>query len=168
MGPWQGWVPRSTRRGISRSFVAQGASHPGPHTSPSTIRGSTGVRPANSARPSIVLKSLKNIFFSAFSPGQEFATTGQKMFEPTGFQNTLSGMYSPVVFSAAGADLREVYLFCFLACDRDACCDGFILAQVQGGNVNDNPRSAKVGQRVGSQKPGCTGWRRPWDVAHMR
>lgn len=152
MGPWQGWLPRSTHTGISRSFVAQRASHLGPHTTPSTIRGSTGTRPANCSNLHC-FEIFKKKFFSAFSLGQEFATTSQKMFEQTGFQNTLSGMYNPVVFSAAGADLREVYLFCLLACDRDSCCDGFILAQLQGGNVNDNPRSTKVGQRVGSQKP---------------
>lgn len=72
---------------------------------------------------------------SAFSPGQEFPTASQKSFQNTGFQNTLSGVYNPVVFSASGANLTEAHLFCLLACDRDSCCDGFILAQVQGGNV---------------------------------
>ncbi|XP_057591090.1 thyroglobulin isoform X2 [Hippopotamus amphibius kiboko] len=67
--------------------------------------------------------------------GQEFPTTGQKSFEPTGFHSVLSGMYSPVAFSASGASLTEVHLFCLLACDRDTCCDGFILTQVQGGPI---------------------------------
>ncbi|KAB1257965.1 Thyroglobulin [Camelus dromedarius] len=67
--------------------------------------------------------------------GQEFTTTGQKRFEQTGFQNTLSGMYNPVVFSASGASLTEVHLFCLLACDHDSCCDGFILTQIQGGPI---------------------------------
>ncbi|XP_039096126.1 thyroglobulin [Hyaena hyaena] len=67
--------------------------------------------------------------------GQEFSTTSQKSFEPTGFQNTLSGMYRAIVFSASGADLTAGHRFCLLACDRDPCCDGFILAQVQGGPV---------------------------------
>ncbi|XP_022409716.1 thyroglobulin isoform X2 [Delphinapterus leucas] len=67
--------------------------------------------------------------------GQEFTMTGQKSFEQTGFQNVLSGMYSPVTFSASGASLTEVHLFCLLACDRDSCCDGFILTQVQGGSI---------------------------------
>ncbi|XP_028356426.2 thyroglobulin isoform X14 [Physeter macrocephalus] len=67
--------------------------------------------------------------------GQEFTTTGQKRFEQTGFQSVLSGMYSPVAFSASGASLTEVHLFCLLACDRDSCCDGFILTQVQGGSI---------------------------------
>ncbi|XP_073086260.1 thyroglobulin [Manis javanica] len=67
--------------------------------------------------------------------GQEFTTTSQKSFEQTGFQNVLSGMYRSVVFSAPGADLTDVHLFCLLACDRDSCCDGFILVQVQGGPI---------------------------------
>ncbi|XP_066120712.1 thyroglobulin [Saccopteryx bilineata] len=67
--------------------------------------------------------------------GQEFTTRSQKSFEPTGFQNTLSGVYSPAVFSASGTSLTEVHLFCLLACDRDACCDGFVLTQVQGGPI---------------------------------
>ncbi|KAI4565683.1 hypothetical protein MJT46_009058 [Ovis ammon polii x Ovis aries] len=65
--------------------------------------------------------------------GQEFTITGQKRFEQTGFQSALSGMYSPVTFSASGASLTEVHLFCLLACDSDSCCDGFILLQVRGG-----------------------------------
>ncbi|XP_028389694.1 thyroglobulin [Phyllostomus discolor] len=67
--------------------------------------------------------------------GQEFTTRSQKIFEPTGFQNALSGMYSPTVFLASGASLTEVHLFCRLACDRDACCDGFVLTQVRGGPI---------------------------------
>ncbi|XP_008060148.1 thyroglobulin [Carlito syrichta] len=67
--------------------------------------------------------------------GQESATTLQKSFEPTGFQNSLSGLYSPVVFSAAGTSLTEARLFCLLACDRDSCCDGFILVQLRGGPI---------------------------------
>ncbi|KAM5314931.1 thyroglobulin [Glossophaga mutica] len=67
--------------------------------------------------------------------GHEFTTRSQKIFEPTGFQNTLSGMYSPTVFAASGTSLTEVHLFCLLACDRDACCDGFILTQVLGGPI---------------------------------
>ncbi|XP_044100852.1 thyroglobulin [Neovison vison] len=67
--------------------------------------------------------------------GQEFTTTSQKSFEQTGFQNTLSGMYGPVVFPGSGADLTGAHLFCLLACDRDSCCDGFILAQIRGGPI---------------------------------
>ncbi|XP_055968176.1 thyroglobulin [Sorex fumeus] len=67
--------------------------------------------------------------------GQEFNSTSQKSFEKTGFQNTLSGMYSPVIFSASETNLTEVHLFCLLACDRDSCCDGFILTQIQGGPI---------------------------------
>lgn len=81
-------------------------------------------------------------FVSAVSPGQEFSTTSQKSFEPTGFQNTLSGMYRAVVFSASGADLTAGHRFCLLACDRDPCCDGFILAQVQGGNYSGGEEGA--------------------------
>ncbi|XP_006830780.1 PREDICTED: thyroglobulin [Chrysochloris asiatica] len=67
--------------------------------------------------------------------GQQFTTTSQKTFEQTNFQNTLSGMYSPFVFSAPGANMTDVHLFCLLACDRDPCCDGFILTQVQEGPI---------------------------------
>ncbi|KAM9626953.1 thyroglobulin isoform 1-T1 [Trichechus inunguis] len=67
--------------------------------------------------------------------GQQLTTMSQKSFEQTDFQNTLSGMYSPFVFSASGANVTDAHLFCLLACDRDPCCDGFILAQVQGGPI---------------------------------
>ncbi|XP_023613541.1 thyroglobulin [Myotis lucifugus] len=67
--------------------------------------------------------------------GQEFSTRSRKSFERTGFQNSLSGMYSPAVFEGPGASLTEAHLFCLRACDRDACCDGFILTQVQGGPI---------------------------------
>nr|AIY27452.1 thyroglobulin [Fukomys anselli] len=65
--------------------------------------------------------------------GQEFTTAGQKNLEPTGFQNSLSGLYSSMVFSASGATLTDVHLFCLLACESSACCDGFILSQIPGG-----------------------------------
>lgn len=58
----------------------------------------------------------------------------------------------------------EGYLFCLLACDRDSCCDGFLLAQVRGGNVVCNPGSATDG----SQKPGCTTWKLLWRAAGVR
>lgn len=45
-------------------------------------------------------------------------------------------MYSPAVFSASGTTLTEAHLFCLLACDRDSCCDGFILTQVKAGMAN--------------------------------
>ncbi|KAM6215082.1 thyroglobulin [Rhynchocyon petersi] len=64
--------------------------------------------------------------------GQQFTTTSRKSFEPTHFQNALSGMYSSSVFSASGANMTDVHLFCLLACDQDPCCDGFILSQIQG------------------------------------
>ncbi|MBZ3872023.1 Thyroglobulin [Sciurus carolinensis] len=67
--------------------------------------------------------------------GQESTTVGQKSFEPTGFRNALSGLYSPVVFSASGANLTDAHLFCLLACDQDSCCDGFVLSQVKGGPI---------------------------------
>ncbi|XP_076412115.1 thyroglobulin [Peromyscus maniculatus bairdii] len=65
--------------------------------------------------------------------GHESTAAGQKLFEPTGFQNVLSGLYSPVVFSDSGANLTDAHIFCLLACDRDSCCDGFILTQVKAG-----------------------------------
>lgn len=78
------------------------------------------------------------VFSDSFrlSLGQESTAAGQKSFEPTGFQNVLSGLYSPVVFSASGANLTDAHLFCLLACDRDSCCDGFILTQVKAGMAN--------------------------------
>ncbi|XP_042555885.1 thyroglobulin isoform X1 [Dipodomys spectabilis] len=65
--------------------------------------------------------------------GQDSLTTDQKHFEPTGFQKTLSGLYSPMVFSRA--NLTDVHLFCLLACDHDLCCDGFVLMQVRAGPI---------------------------------
>lgn len=78
------------------------------------------------------------VFSDSFclSLGQESTAAGQKSFEPTGFQNVLSGLYSPVVFSASGVNLTDAHLFCLLACDRDSCCDGFILTQVKAGMAN--------------------------------
>lgn len=101
--------------------------------------------------------------------------TGQKSFEQTGFQNVLSGMYSPVTFSASGASLTEVHLFCLLACDRDSCCDGFILTQVQGGNMTVRAGaslfhdlwSTKFGEGAGLQKTGSTTWRMPGEAATL-
>ena len=113
--------------------------------------------------------------FSTFSPGQEFTTTGQKSFEQTGFQSVLSGMYSPIAFSASGASLTEVHLFCLLACDRDSCCDGFILTQVQGGNMTvragasllHDLQSTKFGEGMGLQKTGYTTRRMPGEAATL-
>lgn len=74
-------------------------------------------------------------------------------------------MYSPVTFSASGASLTEVHLFCLLACDSDSCCDGFILVQVRGGKVTVGARasslfhdlwSIKFGEGMGLPKPVCT------------
>ncbi|XP_038615997.1 thyroglobulin [Tachyglossus aculeatus] len=69
--------------------------------------------------------------------GQEFTTTGRKTFERTDFRSTLSGLYSSVGFSAAGANLTDVHLFCHQACGRTPCCDGFILSQsrLRGGMI---------------------------------
>ncbi|KAB0371896.1 hypothetical protein FD755_016834 [Muntiacus reevesi] len=91
-------------------------------TSFGSLRCQVKVRSREGDPPAVYLKR-----------GQEFTITGQKRFEQTGFQSALSGMYSPVAFSASGAGLTEVHLFCLLTCDRDSCCDGFILVQVQGG-----------------------------------
>nr|XP_034372442.1 thyroglobulin isoform X2 [Arvicanthis niloticus] len=82
------------------------------------------VKVKNSGRDSLAVYVKK---------GHESTAAGQKSFEPTGFQNVLSGLYSPVVFSASGANLTDTHLYCLLACDRDSCCDGFILTQVKGG-----------------------------------
>lgn len=81
-----------------------------------------------------VLRSFQPFFF--LSLGYESTAAGQKSFEPTGFQNVLSGLYSPVVFSASGANLTDTHIYCLLACDNDSCCDGFIITQVKGGMAN--------------------------------
>ncbi|XP_004580794.2 thyroglobulin [Ochotona princeps] len=93
-------------------------------TSFASLRCQVRVRNRNSDSLAVYLKK-----------GQEFTTVSQKSFEPTGFQNLLSGLYNPVVFPASGANLTDAHLFCLLACDRDSCCDGFILTQVQGGPI---------------------------------
>ncbi|XP_077023848.1 thyroglobulin [Tamandua tetradactyla] len=67
--------------------------------------------------------------------GRELTTMSQKSFEQTAFHTAQSGMYSPVVFLASGADLTAAHIFCLLACDRDVCCDGFILTHVRGGPI---------------------------------
>uniref|UniRef100_A0A5F8G4Q9 Thyroglobulin n=1 Tax=Monodelphis domestica TaxID=13616 RepID=A0A5F8G4Q9_MONDO len=69
--------------------------------------------------------------------GYEFTTSGQKTFEKTNFQNTLSGVYRSIMFSIDGANLMDTHLYCHLACDGEPCCDGFILTQtlLGGGNV---------------------------------
>ncbi|NXF03730.1 THYG protein, partial [Smithornis capensis] len=69
--------------------------------------------------------------------GQEFNSSGLKLFERTGFQNVLSGMYRSLVLSAAGASLTDAQLLCRQACSKDSCCDGFILSQtaLDGGTI---------------------------------
>ncbi|XP_037369130.1 thyroglobulin [Talpa occidentalis] len=93
-------------------------------TSVGSIRCQVKVRTGAPESPAVFLKK-----------GQEFTTTSQKSFEPTGFGNALSGLYSPVLVSAPGAGLTEAHVFCVLACGGDPCCDGFILAQVQAGPI---------------------------------
>ncbi|XP_016071478.1 PREDICTED: thyroglobulin [Miniopterus natalensis] len=89
-----------------------------------SLRCQVKVRSGGQDSPAVYLKK-----------GQEFSTRSQKSFEPTGFQNVLSGMYSPAVFPGSGTNRTEVHLFCLLSCDRDTCCDGFVLTQVQGGPI---------------------------------
>nr|XP_054102612.1 thyroglobulin isoform X1 [Callithrix jacchus] len=91
-------------------------------TSFGSLRCQVKVRSRGQDSPAVYLKK-----------GQGYTTTLQKSFEPTGFQNTLSGLYNPVVISRAS--LTDAHLFCLLACDHDLCCDGFILTQVQGGAI---------------------------------
>ncbi|KAF7481222.1 hypothetical protein GHT09_007454 [Marmota monax] len=105
----------------SRSFMAQTASRLAHTLSP--------------ACPEPAHQLASEISALLHSAGQESSTVAQKSFELTGFQNTLSGLYSPVVFSASGANLTDVHLFCLLACDQDSCCDGFVLSQVKGGPI---------------------------------
>ncbi|XP_054217101.1 thyroglobulin isoform X4 [Homo sapiens] len=93
-------------------------------TSFGSLRCQVKVRSHGQDSPAVYLKK-----------GQGSTTTLQKRFEPTGFQNMLSGLYNPIVFSASGANLTDAHLFCLLACDRDLCCDGFVLTQVQGGAI---------------------------------
>ncbi|XP_074058234.1 thyroglobulin [Macrotis lagotis] len=61
--------------------------------------------------------------------GYEFTTSGHKTYEKMDFQNTPSGVYKSIMFSADGANLMDTHLYCRLACDRETCCDGFILTQ---------------------------------------
>ncbi|KAG8515493.1 Thyroglobulin, partial [Galemys pyrenaicus] len=93
-------------------------------TSVGSIRCQVTLRAGDAASPAVFLKK-----------GQEFTTSSQKTFKPTGFANALSGLYSPVLVSAPGADLTGAHLLCLQACDGDPCCDGFILVQVQAGPV---------------------------------
>ncbi|XP_064363961.1 thyroglobulin [Dromaius novaehollandiae] len=69
--------------------------------------------------------------------GQEFNSSGLKIFERTNFQNVLSGVYRSLVLSAASTSLTDVQLFCRQTCSRDSCCDGFILSQIalDGGTI---------------------------------
>ncbi|KAL4842678.1 hypothetical protein H8958_015991 [Nasalis larvatus] len=93
-------------------------------TSFGSLRCQVKVRSRGQDSPAVYLKK-----------GQGSTTTLQKSFEPTGFQNMLSGLYNPIVFSASGANLTDAHLFCLLACDHDLCCDGFVLTQVQGAAI---------------------------------
>ncbi|XP_036597527.1 LOW QUALITY PROTEIN: thyroglobulin [Trichosurus vulpecula] len=76
--------------------------------------------------------------------GYEFTTSGQKTYEKMDFQNTLSGVYQSIMFSADGANLTDTHLYCRLACDREPCCDGFILSQtlLGGGTILCNLMSS--------------------------
>ncbi|NWI88308.1 THYG protein, partial [Pitta sordida] len=69
--------------------------------------------------------------------GQEFNSSGLKLFERTGFQNVLSGVYQSMVLSASGASLTDAQLLCRQTCSRNSCCDGFILSQtaLDGGTI---------------------------------
>ncbi|NXC46593.1 THYG protein, partial [Penelope pileata] len=68
---------------------------------------------------------------------QEFNSSGLKSFERTSFQNVLSGVYRSMTFSATSTSPRDVQLFCRQTCNRDSCCDGFILSQIalDGGTI---------------------------------
>ncbi|XP_029443068.1 thyroglobulin [Rhinatrema bivittatum] len=69
--------------------------------------------------------------------GQEFSTSGLKNFEKTDFQNTLSGVYRTLVFSASVTTLSDAHVFCRLTCRQSSCCDGFILSHniLNGGTI---------------------------------
>ncbi|NXI58262.1 THYG protein, partial [Chloroceryle aenea] len=60
----------------------------------------------------------------------EFNSSGIKTFERTSFQNVASGVYRSMVLSSATAPLTDVQLFCRQTCNRESCCDGFILSQI--------------------------------------
>lgn len=62
-------------------------------------------------------------------------------------------MYSPAVLVGPGSSLTEAHLFCLRACDRDACCDGFVLTQVQGGNTDGHRGHQRTGSAWGQQSP---------------
>ncbi|XP_059528341.1 thyroglobulin [Myotis daubentonii] len=106
------------------SGQGQGAAGNAKATGFGSLRCQVKVPPRDQASVAVYLKK-----------GQEFSTRSRKSFERTGFQNALSGMYSPAVFAGPGSSLTEAHLFCLRACDRDACCDGFVLTQVQGGPI---------------------------------
>ncbi|XP_036293424.1 thyroglobulin [Pipistrellus kuhlii] len=91
-------------------------------TSFGSLRCQVTVPPRDQASVAVYLKK-----------GQEFSTRGRKSFERTGFQNALSGVYSSAVFAGPGSSLTDAHRFCLRACDRDACCDGFVLSQGPGG-----------------------------------
>ncbi|XP_027701311.1 thyroglobulin [Vombatus ursinus] len=76
--------------------------------------------------------------------GYEFTTSGQKTYEKMDFQDALSGVYQSIMFSADGANLTDTHLYCRLACDREPCCDGFILTQtlLRGGTILCNLMSS--------------------------
>lgn len=154
LGPWPWLAPPSSCTGIYRSFVARRAIRLGPHATSSTVAAKSTncpMRSVSSVQLCHVLRSFK--FCSAFPPGQGSTTTLQKSFEPTGFQNMFSGLYNPIVFSASGANLTDAHLFCLLACNRDLCCDGFVLTQVQGGNVGGEGQDlTRDGEHTGMQK----------------
>ncbi|XP_075067568.1 thyroglobulin [Mixophyes fleayi] len=60
--------------------------------------------------------------------GEEFS--GHRDFERTDFGNTISGVYSTMLFSASGGTLTDGYYLCRQTCVQDSCCDGFILSRI--------------------------------------
>ncbi|XP_056378764.1 thyroglobulin isoform X2 [Hyla sarda] len=61
--------------------------------------------------------------------GQEFR--GHRGFTRTEFGNTVTGVYSAMLFpSSGGAKLTDGYFMCRQKCTQDSCCAGFILSQV--------------------------------------
>ncbi|MEE6463075.1 hypothetical protein FKM82_005772 [Ascaphus truei] len=74
--------------------------------------------------------SEKNSLTVYRKKGEEFTRTGLRSFEKTDFRNTISGVYSTMVFSADGTTLTDAHSFCRQTCGQDSCCDGFILSQI--------------------------------------
>ncbi|XP_053571924.1 thyroglobulin [Bombina bombina] len=72
----------------------------------------------------------KDILSTYRKKGQEFPKAGLTVFEKTDFKNTVSGVYTTIVFSANSTTLTNAHSFCRQTCREDSCCEGFILSEI--------------------------------------